>query len=477
MRCYSFFCNFVVLYTQPASISSPSLVAMHIPGNGQPFLHKRQNTAPPIPTAPGLSGGATATYNPSAGGSSFVFNTAGTSAATAIPGLVPGSIIVTPSSTASAVPSTSSSTRLSSGSPIPLGTVIGACVGAFVGFLLLVLAGVWCYKRSGKDRRKNWLNSPMSASRNAKSNNERNRSRLEPWNKLGEKQVDVWEGMVPSPSTREIITFPPPASTRSMRGSVDKLGTMFKSSASLRSKESTSSDGHDLADALSGSTQFAKYHPHLAEELAKTVTPVRSNIVRQNTGPPISWDGETIHGEDAFLSLRSGHIDSPYLSSASEAVSPYIVGPKNTPPAISSQPHRWESAEVLHYSTSDYADENEAKNPFSDVETDDRKSLDNPFFNAQGQSVIRKHNDPFADHAKRPLTHSTKVSNTSISSMTSNDRAMQSLIAALDVSPEDIHERLRVASMQPSIQSAESAVDGDTSVEEFPLPPSQAVRF
>jgi len=344
----------------------------------------------------------------------------------------------------------------------------------------LVLVGLWCYKRSGKKGRKGGSkspSSPMSASRNAQSNTDRHRSRQEPWNKLGEKEVDVWEGMVPSPSTREVITFPQSASQSSpsiARGSVDKLGTMFKSSPSLHSKESTSSDGHgglDLGDALAGSAQFAQYHPHLAEELAKTVAPIRANMARQDTGPPISWDGETIGDDDTF---QPGHIESSHLSSASEAMSPIIV--KNTPLATSSQAHRWESAEVLHYNASEYADDNEAKNPFSDTESEGRKSLNNPFFNAQGQATRKKSSNPFTDYPKRPFTHAQQDSNTSMSSMSSNDRAMQSLIAALDVSPEEIHERLRVASMQPSIQSTGSGVEDDASVAEFPLPPTQVPR-
>jgi hypothetical protein len=260
------------------------------------------------------------------------------------------------------------------------------------------------------------------------------------------------------------------------RRSVDKLGTMFKSSPSLHSTEkSMSSDGHgelEFSDALAESAQFAKYHPRLAEELAKTVTPIRTHMVRQEAGPPISWDGETVRDDDTFLSLHSARIDSSHLSSASEAMSPTIVRPQNTPFATSSEPHRWESAEVLHYG--DYAGENEVRNPFSDVESESRKSINNPFFNAQGLLTKRRASNPFSDPAKRPFTHATQDSNTSISS---TDRAMQSLIAALDVSPEEVQARLRVASMQPSIQSTGSMLEDDASVAEFPLPPTQVPRF
>lgn len=463
---------------------------MHVPGNGR-LLHKRQNDEPPpLPTAPGLSGGATETNSPGAAGTSLLVNenTANipSAAVTSAPALVSGSNIVittTPASTstASAAPVTSAAVASSSNSSIPLSTVIGACVGAFVVFLFLVLAGIWCYKRSGQKSRKsgsNSLPSPLSDSRNVRSNTERRRSRLEPWNKLGEKEVDVWEGMVPSPSTKAVITFPEPAATPATRGSVDKLGAMFKSSPSLHStNKSSSSDGHgelEFGHELAGSAQFAKYHPHLAEELAKTVIPIRTNMARQDTGPAISWDGETVHDDDTYLSLHSGHIDSSHLSTASEAMSPTIVRPKNTPPATSSEPHRWESAEVLHYNAADLADEDDARNPFSDLDSESRKSINNPFFNAQGLLTKRRASNPFADSARHPFTHATQQSN---SSMSSTDRAMQSLIAALDVSPEEVQERLRVASMQPSIQSNGSALEDDASVAEFPLPPTQFSRF
>ena len=448
---------------------------MLVPSNRrQP--HKRQNDNSAIPSAPGVSGEATIVGN--APSSSLIYNSSGgTAAAAAATSAVTTAPV--PSSTASASAAVPPSATSSSGSSIPLGTVIGSCVGAFLGFLCLVLVGVWCYKRTGGKERKSRSthpSSPMSASLNARSDNDRRRSRLQPWNKLGEKEVDVWEGMIPSPATREVITFPPPIADPPIRGSVDKLGTMFKSSTSLHSKE-TSSEGHDLGDSLAESAQFAKYHPHLAEELAKTVTPIRETMARQDTGPPISWDGETIREDDAFVSFHSAHIDSSHMSSASEAISPIIVEPKNTPTATSSQPHRWESAEVMHYYTSEYPDENEAKNPFSDTASEARKSLNNPFFNARDQLTMKKTSNPFADHPKRPFTHGQQDSNTSMSSISSTDRAMQSLIAALDVTPEEIHERLRVASMQPSVQSVNSAMDDDASVAEFPLPPTQVPRF
>jgi hypothetical protein len=41
-------------------------------------------------------------------------------------------------------------------------------------------------------------------------------------------------------------------------------------------------------------------------------------------------------------------------------------------------------------------------------------------------------------------THTPQDSNTSMTSISSTDRVMQLLIAVLDITPEEIHERLQV---------------------------------
>jgi hypothetical protein len=124
----------------------------------------------------------------------------------------------------------------------------------------------------------------------------------------------------------------------------------------------------------------------------------------------------------------------------------------------------------LHYN----ADQNQTRNPFSDIDLETRKNVNNPFFNAQGLLTKRRASNPFSDSVKRPFTHTTHDSSTS---MSSTDRAMQSLIAALDVSPEEVEERLRVASMHPSVKSTGSALEDDASVAEFPLPPTQVPLY
>ena len=278
----------------------------------------------------------------------------------------------------------------------------------------------------------------------------------------GEK--DIWEGMTPPAAPNKDLTSPPRAVTRetgTAAGTLDKLNTMFKKSSSIRSNNTTSSEVHSQLD-FGGA--LAKYHPHLVGELAKP--PIRADTGREEAAP-VSWDGETV-GDDSFLSLRtaSARIESSHLSTASSAMSPLVVKVASTPLATPSEPHRWESAEVLHYEPDD-----ETNNPFAD-DNESRKSLDNPFNAGQDTPVPRRRgSNPFSDaSALHPLTHTTQGS---------SDHAMQSLIAALNLSPDEVQDRLRIASMQSiaaSVISSSSAMDDCTSVTEFPLPPTQVPR-
>lgn len=277
---------------------------------------------------------------------------------------------------------------------------------------------------------------------------------------------------------------------------MEKL-TMFKKSPSVRTAYTHKSDEPVTFDAH----PFAQYHPNLAQELASndktTDLPIaRQFLGRVDTGPAISWDGEAIGG-DSFPSIRSGRVDSGTMSPTFAVAIP-------TPPATSSQLHRWESAEVIHYEDHD----RDAQDAFGS-DNERRKSASNPFFNAQVNSSTKPRSrsnstrsrstsistvipaikvdkgkgravddDPFGDanlpSLPRPFVTS-HVANSSTSSVTSNDRALQSLIAALDVSEEEVQERLRIASMQPSFISATSAYTSGGEEEDvtgsFPLPP------
>jgi len=53
------------------------------------------------------------------------------------------------------------------------------------------------------------------------------------------------------------------------------------------------------------------------------------------------------------------------------------------------------------------------------------------------------------------------------------ERALKSLVAALELSEDEVLDRLRIASLQPSVVSTTSSVaESEDMTNEFPLPPS-----
>ncbi|KIJ67105.1 hypothetical protein HYDPIDRAFT_38529 [Hydnomerulius pinastri MD-312] len=433
------------------------------------LLRKRQNGALPL-------SGSIVVSNPTPTASSLAQNTAAVSnpdAPSGVPlvgngptGSSPTSQVSTPSATAPAT---------SSGKQIPLGTVVGACIAAFMALIIAILLAIYCSKRQ-KPRRHG--PSPRSQSRNAVNDSSRRRSHLEPWGRLNDDD-DHWEGQQQQMKQR------PPS------GPMEKLGAMFHRTPSTTSGEK-SSDGHNR-ESIGTMQHFAKYHPGLAAEMASqaAIKDADSQIlkpppVRQFAGrvaevePAVSWDGETVGGE-SFLSLHSR---------LSGTMSPTMMAmAKSTPPATASDLHRWESAQVLHIDEagSELSEIGELRNPFADSSSSVKGSMrgaGNPFFNAQDKPHKRTllpntNNNPFADsYAPVDSRTDSVVSDSSAG----NTRAMQSLIAALGVPQEDVQERLRVASMQSSYYSRGSAyLTGDEgedviSVTAFPYPPTQIPR-
>ncbi|RDB25815.1 hypothetical protein Hypma_006479 [Hypsizygus marmoreus] len=370
-------------------------------------------------------------------------------------------------------PTSSPSISAASGSssPIPLSTVVAACVGALIGAIALILLALWFYRRYAKSLKKHAVSRrTLAQPRNKQGDIGRRRSHLEPWNKL-EDGDDKWEGQY---QTKEVDTVAP----------MEKL-TMFKKSPSVRtawthksSEEGASFEGHP----------FAQYHPGLAADLASgnkvpDMPIARPFLGRVDAGQAISWDGETLGGS-SLLSIHSNRLTSG-------AMSPTLAIP-TPPPATQSQLHRWESAEVIEYEDSQASD----KNPFgAGSQTLKGPGTTNPFFNAQislpetrsrsnstskgskGKGRAVDDEDPFSDaNMSMPRPTFSTVTHTAQSSVSSNERALQSLIAALEVSEEEVQERLRVASMQPSFISATSAYtsggEDDDVTGSFPLPPS-----
>jgi len=236
-------------------------------------------------------------------------------------------------------------------------------------------------------------------------------------------------------------------------------------------------------------------------------------------GPPISWDGETV-GHDSFLSLTSPAASTHAVNAA---MSPSLDIARPTPALTSSAPHRWESAEVLDFEQeAEITDPSQIdnKNPFlpdpPSPPFERRKSSNNPFFGAR-HSTHSNHSrtpslksikvpppamqdkgkqravtppdlspitpftaslNPFSDNIPRFQPSHIVMDSTSSAASAQNDRAIQSLIAALgqgrEMTPEAVQERLRIASLQPSFVSGTSMYtdDDDQTVSNFPLPPN-----
>lgn len=343
--------------------------------------------------------------------------------------------------------------------------------------------------------------SPMAENRNAHGETERQqRVRSGAWNKLDEEQGKDHLSVAYAGVGVSGASSGGHHSTED--DSDEKNFSMFKkrttSVRTTRTAKALEEHGFDMPP-------ITKYHPDLAKELALQ-EPDRPFTQRQDSG--VSWDGETL-GDDSFLSLRSVRIETGTMS-------PTFGVAKMTPPAMPSPLlHKWESAEVLTVDDGVSAPSVvEAENPFADV-TEERRKSTNPFFNAgevhrsanrrsrsnsrgslsrsaskSSRSRVRatitsqaSQVDPFADMDETLETlrdlpkFNHSHSDSSASSAFGSERAMKSLIAALDMSQDEIEERLRIASMQPSIDSRYSALmqeleDDIAIARQFPATPS-----
>lgn len=425
------------------------------------LLQQRQDSAV-LPVS-----GSVVVSDPTPTASALVQNTAAVASGTqsGVPLVTSSDNSQSTSTTAASDSSTTTdpSSSSSSGSQIPLSTVIGACVAAFAVLIFAVLLAFYCLKRQKSNQKHS-----SSRHRNAANDFSRRRSHLEPWGRLPDYNEDHWEG---KPSMRQRPSSSP----------IDKLAAMFNRAPSTNSGEK-SSEGLHARESFGTMQPFEKYHPDLAAEMASqaAVAEADSEIMKpppartfMNHAESMSWDGDTVRG-DSFLSRGSrlsGNMSPTMMSKE-----------KMTPAAIRSHLHRWESAEVLHTDHSAPADGRQ--NPFADSGAVSlKRGASNPFFNAQEKPTKRTllpntSANPFAD--SHSVTSPPMDSAANLDSA-GNVRALQSLIAALETSPAEVEERLRVISMQSSIYSHGSYLASEmgedaVSVTAFPYPPTQIPR-
>ena len=474
--------------------------------------HRKRQDPPALTSVDGFGGAVTAAPVDSSTPTGPLILASGTESVTIPTDNVPLShITLTVSSTAaptsdaaSASASPTSNTSAMKGSDaLAMSTVIAICVGAFIGLALLICLFIW-WTRHPSTKSRGMPRSPIEQ-RNTRAREDQARAQSEFWDRLSED--DKAAGGASARSAAQMM---------SQQEIDEKNFSMFKKrSNSTRTTKTTKllqEHGFDMPPV-----ELSKYHPGLAKEYALQ-EPERPFAQRQESG--ISWDGETL-GDDSFLSIRSGRIDSGTMS-------PTLGMAKMTPPAMPSTLHRWESAEVLTIEETAVvqnvgASSSSNSNPFSDAHDERRKSRGaNPFFNAgevhrasgrrsrsnsRGQSLSREPSrtsrstirarvvseahstiDPFADLQDAASTpqialppESSHAPNEGAAGGDSEhtfaapDLAMQSLIAALDLGQEIEDRRLRVASMQPSTASRYSFAEDDVGIaRDYPPTPSTA---
>ncbi|KAF8656858.1 hypothetical protein AX16_002405 [Volvariella volvacea WC 439] len=431
-------------------------------------LHRRQ-VDDPVAAPTGVSGiGGAATLTGSLSADSLAFDTlASPGESLSAPPLVPTGditpvvVITPPVSTPTLSPSGQSpGNAQESGSdssapppieaqgnasaPISIRTVVGTCVGAFVGAVALIALAWWFYRRYSRSLqiKARSRSSPQNFNPYARSRSAQGKS--------GKDDEDKWESQY---QTKELDHVAP----------MEKL-TMFKSSTPSTKTGYTHADDGDLSHEPLPS--LAQYHPALAKELGSRDRVTGAPFLDVDAGSPISW--ETDLTRPTIQSVQSSR-HSIVIPAPTASIADVVIRPQSA----------------------------EAVNPFEPSGTRSRSgSHDNPFFSAQDHAMghtrsrsgssstvpVKKLDkgkgraidpDPFEGESgtssPRPpfLQHTTAPSTSSVGS--NNERALQSLIAVLDFSKE----APRVASMQPSIVSATSAYTEteDDVTDKFPLPP------
>ncbi|KAF8348839.1 hypothetical protein F5887DRAFT_537484 [Amanita rubescens] len=420
---------------------------------------RRQNLknrqAPSVPVASGINQSSSLVVATSAatGAATLALDTTATAVPTegATVPLAGSETVVLTSTVAGTRPTTGASATSSSGATnmLSMKTVIASCIGTLAGVLLLIIIGLALYRRYMRSLKTSYTS---SKNRNAAREAERRRSHVEPWSKMGDEksgglQMKAAHGEVP----------------------MDK---MFKTSPSIRTAYTHKSDEQVTMEMPQS---LARYHPDLASKPSEAVTVHRPFLGRADSGLTIGWDADK-------------DVASQHISTGSAENSPSIAIPT---PVATRNLHRWESAEVINPDAEESAS---SSNPF-ETDAEQRKSRGNPFFKGTDYSHMRTRSGSIASlktnrtkeqRSRAPsvasnatnATDATFVPNPpfihhassgSREEALSNPHAIQSLIRALDVTEQDIQDRLRIVSMQPSVLTMESMYTDDATPMPSPI--------
>lgn len=434
------------------------------------FIEKRQ--VPPditaLPTSiAGITGAATI-QTPTSTASSLMLDNSAPSDQISPPPLVltsnhPASPTSEPLADGEATPPIGAQSN--SAKPISMTVVVGTCLGALFGVTIVVLIAYLLYRRYSKALETRIPKTRRDLPRNAPPP----RSRHKSWNKLQDND-DRWE------ARKEMDDVGPME-----RLDLFKKGTPSVKTAFTHSEEAIPPDSYPPS--------FAQYHPFAQNAQPNSRLPVpQPFLAHVDAVSPLSWHSE---------SFSSPSIHS---SSHNTAIPPTVSMAIPTPQVTSHNPPRWESAEVVSFAEAQSA---EVVNPFEEA-PERRKSHDNPFFSAQdfatthrrsrssgsfrsrslekgkGRQIDSNPFDDVHDLPPPPPKHKHKPPLPTLATTTSHDnnnKTLQSLIAALDISEQEAPDPSRIASVHPSIVSTASNytdIDDDVT-EKFPLPPSGGI--
>lgn len=434
-------------------------------------LHRRQTTGiPDVPT------GFSATVQLA---SSSVVNTGLIADNSATETGDANGVAITSTTVPSTTPSSTSATGSVDSSSIPLGAVIGICVGVFLGLAILILLVFIMFRcRSRKD------------GQDTRSSQRKNNGR---WVKMNDEDGDA------SYEKYSMKARSAPGSSPTTTG-----GSTIQRSITVKSAKSakTFKTGLGFSDAFKtpevppqleftdGDLGSGRVHTEEIDTLPPLSTVAAFSRVN---APTISWDGDTVRadsGQFAEYHMANGNVESPMSS---------MVGCFQTPPAVETSLHQWEQAEVVSPDGADDAYggvESENRNPFT--RSDQESSLHTqPQLDTQSITTTGSMRNPFEDNiptsraAATPVSLGAETMSSDSASFfsthtdltvrlgafnaiehlrpsepqfiqhersESSEHAMASLIAALNISPEEARERLSAAVLPTPRASAASAL-------------------
>lgn len=373
-------------------------------------------------------------------------------------------------------------------SSISVGTVIGISVGVFaaLAFALFLMFRLSANTRKLRALAQKKRRSTLADGRNSRQDMERRKSGREMWVKMDEPEQ---KEKVSKPKAAPKSLYGDDATT--VRGDDEAdAKTYVERSVTVKSAKSTKtfkSIGYGVGLGLSNTFRSNEPPPQLEftdHDMGSGAGFSRSAAPFARGTNPESWDGSTI-ADDSFLSLK--HASAAY-GVVSGNISPSIVQTHQTPPAVESKTHRWEEAEVVSPGGSELYDSSKPKHPYATaspvVIREPSIKASNPFLDQ----------NPFEDtpqlaYMETPGAESTFASSASVYSdygsppfsasdvqVDHQQSALASLIAALNITPEEAKKRLSLAQTTPphsavSYGSKYSEASGVSGIDKFPMPP------